>query len=156
MMKDTLLGPGAIEWQGVHYRTILTGAETQGAMSVTESVSPPGSGPARHVHLDADETFVMLSGDSEFWLEGERFNRGPGQATFVPRGKEHTFRVVSDLPARHLVILAPGGFEGFLAEMAAGGFRIPADMLAVESVAARYHLKFTGPPLAQDTPEMVQ
>lgn len=155
-MKDTLLGPGAIEWLGVHYRTILTSAETAGAMSVTDSVSPPGSGPPRHVHGDADETFVMLSGDSEFWLEGERFSRGPGQAVFVPRGREHTFRVVSDVPARHLVILTPGGFEGFFAEMAAEQCRIPEDMPAIERIAARYHLTFTGPPLAPVTPETVQ
>lgn len=155
-MKDTLLGPGAIEWLGVHYRTILTSAETRGAISVTESVSPPGSGPPRHVHLDADETFVMLSGDCAFWLEGDRFTRGPGQTVFVPRGQQHTFRVVSDLPARHLVILTPGGFEMFFAEMAAGGLCIPEDMPAIESTAARYHLKFTGPPLAHDTPETVQ
>jgi quercetin dioxygenase-like cupin family protein len=78
-MKDTILGPDAIEWLGVHYNTILTTDATNGAMSITDSVSPPGSGPPRHIHHDADETFIMLTGDSEFWLDGERFARGPGQ-----------------------------------------------------------------------------
>jgi len=146
-MKDTILGDGAIEWLGVHYRTILATADTGGAMSITDSVSPPGSGPPRHIHHDADETFVMLTGDTEFWRDGERFIRGPGETVFVPRGTEHTFRVVSDTPSRHLVILTPGGFEGFFAEMAAGNFRIPQDMPAIEESAARHHLTFTGPPL---------
>lgn len=155
-MKDTILGPDAIEWLGVHYNTILTTEATNGTMSITDSVSPPGSGPPRHIHHDADETFVLLTGDSEFWLEGERFVRGPGQTVFVPRGKEHTFRVVSDVPARHLVILTPGGFEGFFAEMAAGQFRIPEDMPKITDIASKHQLTFTGPPLGADDKEAIQ
>ncbi len=155
-MKDTILGPDAIEWLGVHYKTILSTDATNGSMSITDSVSPPGSGPPRHIHHDADETFIMLTGDSEFWLDGERFVRGPGQTAFVPRGTEHTFRVVSDVPARHLVILTPGGFEGFFAEMAAGQFRIPQDMPEIAEVASRYQLTFTGPPLSADEEEAIQ
>lgn len=155
-MKDTILGPDAIEWLGVHYKTILTTGATKGAMSITDSVSPTGSGPPRHIHHDADETFIMLTGDSEFWLDGERFARGPGQTAFVPRGTEHTFRVVSDVPARHLVILTPGGFEGFFDEMAAGQFRIPQDMQVITEIASRYQLTFTGPPLSADDEEAIQ
>tara|TARA_R100000935_G_C2833711_1_gene166741 strand:+ start:1171 stop:1638 length:468 start_codon:yes stop_codon:yes gene_type:complete len=155
-MKDSILGPGAIEWLGVHYKTILTTDATNGAMSITVSVSPPNSGPPRHIHHDADETFVLLTGDSEFWLEGELFTRGPGQTVFVPRGKEHTFRIVSDVPARHLVILTPGGFEGFFVEMAAGQLRIPEDMAKITRIAANYQLTFSDPPLGADTEEATQ
>lgn len=140
--------PEIFEWLGVQYKTILASAASGGALSITDSVSPPGSGPPRHIHHDADETFVVLTGDVEFWHAGARFLRGPGQTAFIPKGQEHTFRVLSDTPSRHLVILTPGGFEGFFAEMAAGQFRIPEDMAAIEEAAARYHLAFTGPPLA--------
>lgn len=147
-MKDTILGPDAIEWLGTSYRTILSTADSGGAMSILDTVSPAGSGPPRHIHHDADETFILLSGDAEFWLEGERFTRGPGDTVFVPRGAEHTFRVVSDTPSRHMIVFTPGGFEGFFAEMAAGAFRIPQDMPAIAEAGARHHLSFTGPPLA--------
>lgn len=144
-MKDSILGADAIEWLGVHYRTILSSAETGGRMSITDSVSPPASGPPRHIHHDADETFVMLSGEVEVWLEGDCYFRGPSETMFIPRGSEHSFRVVGESPARHLVILTPGGFEGFFSEMAAGQFRIPQDMATIEQIAERYHLSFTGP-----------
>ena len=146
-MKHSVLGPDAFEWLGVHYRPILSTAETGGTMSIVDSVSPAGSGPPRHIHHDADETFVLLTGDAEFWLEGDSFTRGPGETVFVPRGREHTFRIVSERPSRHLVILTPGGFEGFFAEMAAGQLRIPEDMAAIEESARRHNLSFTGPPL---------
>jgi quercetin dioxygenase-like cupin family protein len=147
-MTTSLLGPDAIEWLGVQYRILLRSADTGGALSITDSVSPPNSGPPRHIHHDADESFVMMSGDCEFLVGGERFIRGPGTTVFVPRGTEHTFRVVSDIPSRHFTILTPGGFEGFFGAMAAGKFRIPEDMPAIAEIAARFHLAFTGPPLS--------
>lgn len=126
---------------------ILDPSQTGGAMSIVDSVSPPNAGPPRHVHKAEDETFVVLTGEVEVWLAGERFVFGPGETAFVPRGTEHTFRTLGGRPSRHLVILTPGGFEGFFQEMAKGGMRIPEDMPAIVECAARYNLEFTGPPL---------
>jgi quercetin dioxygenase-like cupin family protein len=142
-----VLGAGAIEWLGVAYKTILASSETNGAISVVDSVSPVCSGPPRHVHRAEDETFVLLSGSCLFWVEGETFTRGAGEAVFVPRGKEHTFCVVGDEPCRHLVILTPGGFEAFFSAMAESRCRIPEDMERVNAEAARHNLVFTGPPI---------
>lgn len=146
-MRDEWSGPGVHEWLGVRYKTILSPAETGGAMSIVDSLSPADSGPPRHVHEREDEVFVVLTGACEFWLEGQTFTKGAGEAVFIPRGREHTFRVAGSEPSRHLVILTPGGFEGFFAEMAQGRFRIPEDMEQVGASAARHGLRFTGPPL---------
>jgi hypothetical protein len=81
-------------------------------------------------------------------MEGETLEKGPGETMFVPRGREHTFQVVGDEPSRHILVLTPGGFEDFFAEMARGQFAIPGDMPAIEESAARHGLRFTGPPLA--------
>ncbi|MBB5577690.1 cupin domain-containing protein [Rhizobium paranaense] len=146
-MIDLLEYPDTIEWLGVHYRTILATAATGGAMSIVDSFSPVGSGPPRHIHEREEETFILLSGSCEFWIEGETFTKKPGETVFVPRGTEHTFRVVGNRSSRHLVILTPGGFEGFFADMAAGQFQIPQDMDQIAKSAGRYSLRFTGPPL---------
>ncbi len=138
---------GVIEWLGVTYKTILSPKASGGSMSVVDSLSPVGSGPPRHVHHKEDETFVVLTGKCRFWIEGEESQAGPGESVFIARGKEHTFKVIGDEPCRHLVILTPGGFEGFFADMAAGQFQIPADMAAIEESAKRHNLTFTGPPL---------
>lgn len=146
-MKDLTADSDAIEWHGVRYKTILTPEQSGGTMSIVDSLSPVGSGPPRHVHEAEDETFVMITGTCKVWIEGAERTAGPGESVFIPRGKEHTFKVIGDEPSRHLVILTPGGFEGFFADMAVGQFRIPEDMPAIEESARRHNLRFTGPPL---------
>ncbi|SFH48885.1 Cupin domain-containing protein [Palleronia marisminoris] len=89
----------------------------------------------------------MISGTSKVWIEGEELIAGPGESVFIPRGTAQSFKVIDDEPSRHHVILTLGGSEGFLANRAAGQFRIPDDMPAIEESARRHHLSFTGPPL---------
>ena len=137
----------AVDWLGVRYRTILAPEDSGGTMSIVDSLSPVGSGPPRHVHHAEDETFVMITGTCKIWIEGIETIAGPGESVFIPRGKEHTFKVIGDVPCRHLVILTPGGFEGFFADMAAGQCRIPEDMEAITESATRHNMTFTGPPL---------
>jgi len=144
---DLTAKPETIEWLGVQYKTILSPSQSGGTLSIVDSLSPVGSGPPRHVHEKEDETFVILSGTCKIWIDGEETLAGPGQSVFIPRGTNHTFKVVGTEPSRHLVILTPGGFEEFFVEMAAGNFQIPADMPAIEEAARRHNLVFTGPPL---------
>ena len=137
----------ANEWLGSRFDPMLTTAESGGALCITDTVCPPGFSPPRHIHQDADETFVVLTGDMKFWMDGRTVTVGPGGTMFVPRGSEHSFRVVSDTPARHLTIFSPGGFDGFFAEMCKGGYSIPDDMERIIEVGNSYKLTFTGPPL---------
>jgi mannose-6-phosphate isomerase-like protein (cupin superfamily) len=140
---------GKLEWLGVTYRVIQSTESSGGSLSVTWSRSPAGSGPPRHIHHAEDETFYILNGRCDFWVKGEILTRTAGQTIFVPRGTEHTFRVPDDAPCDHLVMMTPGGFEGFFAEMASGQFRIPEDMGQVVEIATRFNLSFAGPPLSK-------
>jgi quercetin dioxygenase-like cupin family protein len=145
-MRDTI--EDTVFWAGSSYRTVLQTKDTGGAMAIVDSTTEPGMGPPLHIHAAEDEAFVVLSGEVEFFLAGQRFRRSAGGTAFIPRGVEHTFRITSDTPSRHLVILTPGVFEGFFFDMAKGQCRIPEDMPDVLESAARHNLTFTGPPLA--------
>lgn len=149
-MQSDLSGPDVIEWLGVRYKTILAASDTGGAISIVDSVSPPGSGPPRHIHDREDESFFVLTGECDFWMEGQTVRKRAGETLFVPRGREHTFRVTATGASRHLIILTPGGFEHFFQEMAESSFRIPEDMEQVVAAAARHSLRFTGPPLGTE------
>ncbi|CUJ19577.1 cupin domain-containing protein [Cognatishimia activa] len=146
-MKDIENTNAELEWLGVTYKTILAPEDTGGAMSIVDSTSPVGSGPPRHIHHNEDEAFVVLTGTCRVWLEGEEKVLQAGESAFIPRGSEHTFKVIGNEACRHLVILTPGGFEGFFVDMAAGQFAIPDDMPAIVESGERHNMTFTGPPL---------
>ena len=95
-MKELTQDSDAIEWLGVKYKTILTTEQSGGAMSIVDSWSPAGSGPPRHIHAGEDETFVVITGTCKVWIAGEERLAGPGESVFIPRGIEHTFKVVGD------------------------------------------------------------
>ncbi len=139
--------PETIEWQGTQYRTLLAASQTSARLSIFESLDQPGYGPPRHIHKGEDETFYVLAGEVEFWLEGQTTHHGPGEVVFVERGRQHTFRVLGEMPARMVTVMTPGGFDGFFAEMAKGRYRIPDDMAQIAAIGAKYNLEFTGPPL---------
>ncbi|MBW6418575.1 cupin domain-containing protein [Celeribacter sp. PS-C1] len=146
-MEDLNRTDDFVDWLGVKYKTILSSADSGGAIAVVDSISPPNSGPPRHIHHKEDEVFVIVTGACRFWLEGIERIAKAGESVFIPRGKEHTFKVIGEEDCRHFVILTPGGFEGFFADMAAGQFGIPDDMPAINESATRHHMTFTGPPL---------
>ena len=139
--------PYTVQWLGTSYRICLTAEQTASRLGMFESLDQPGYGPPRHIHNDEDETFQIQSGEVEFWMNGQTCIAGPGCVVHVPRGTEHTFRVLGDRPARMLTIMTPGGFEGFFAEMAERNCRFPDDMDQIAAIGARFGLTFTGPPL---------
>ena len=132
---------------GTTYRVTTSRHDSGGAISVVDSVAPAGFGPPRHIHGAEDEVLFVLTGRIRWWLAGKTGFCGPGESVFIPRGVEHTWQAIGDVPCRHLVIVTPGGLEEFFLEMAAADYRIPEDMGAVGESAARHHLTFTGPPL---------
>lgn len=140
--------PETVTWNGVIYRIVLPAAQSGNQLGIFQTEDFPGYGPPRHIHHDADESFVVLEGEVEFHLDGVATTCRSGDAIFVPRGTHHTFCVRGNLPARMLTVMTPGGFEGFFREMAAGAYRIPQDMAQISAIAARYHMEFTGPPLS--------
>jgi quercetin dioxygenase-like cupin family protein len=143
-----IFGPGtAIEWQGSTFRIMLTPVETDGRLGMFEATLPPGFGPPRHIHHNEDEVALILEGEVRYWLDGQIFDRKAGDVVFLPRGKEHTFKVTGDSPARMLGIVTPGGFEAFFPAVARRNIKLPEDIAEFTAIAASFGSEFTGPPL---------
>ena len=147
-MLDAFGARAPFQWTGATYTILLGADETGGSVGVFENTCPPGYGPPIHRHHAEDETLVVLSGEIRVWLEGSERVLGPGSSAFIPRGKEHAFRVIGEKPCRFLAFLTPGGFEQFFVEMAEGDILPPRDMARMMPIAARHNLEFTGPELS--------
>jgi mannose-6-phosphate isomerase-like protein (cupin superfamily) len=131
-----------------------TAAQTGGAFGLVEMLLDPNHPIPLHIHHAEDEALWVLEGQLTVRAGDSTYTAGPGSLIFGPKGVPHTFRVEGGTPARLLVLMVPGGGEGFFVEVgrpAAGpGLPPPAppDVAAMAAVAARYHQEFVGPPLA--------
>jgi quercetin dioxygenase-like cupin family protein len=102
---------------GELYTIKVTAAETGGALAVVETLTSPQNGPPLHMHTREDESFYIIEGRFLFTVGEQSFEVGPGGFVFAPRGIQHSYRNISALPARKIVVITPGGFENFFREI---------------------------------------
>ena len=116
------------------------GGDTGGAFSLTETTVAPGfSGPVPHRHRSTVDSFYVLEGTLTVQLDGRAVEAGPGSYALVAPGTVHTFSNASDRPVRMLNVMAPGGFEQYLKEVAAATPPgAPPDPEAMARIASKY------------------
>jgi quercetin dioxygenase-like cupin family protein len=119
----------------------LTGQDTNAQFALTEQVSQPGTSMPAHLHTQEDETFLVLEGQVEFTVGSDTILVETGGLAFAPRDVAHSFRIVSDTPARLLIYISPAGLEHMfqeLSQLPAG----PPDMAQVLAICSRYGVSF--------------
>jgi len=137
-----------IEWNGSTIHVLLDREETGGDLGMFTTRSPGPGGPPRHVHEDAGEAFLVLEGSAEILADGETFVLKQGEAGFAPTGVDHTFRILGEEGGKLLVIVTPGGFEGFFE--ATKHLKLPDEIESLNEISAEYGQIFTGPPLGAE------
>ena len=75
---------------------------------LSECRSAPGAGAPPNRHPGDDEAFYILSGRSEFSVDGVARLVGPGDYVAIPNGAPHHFRNVGAEVASMLVLNWPG------------------------------------------------
>ncbi len=118
--KAKIVGPNDGEYYSVVgdvYRFIAYAGDTDGTYGFWEATVPPGGGPPPHTHSREEEGFYVIDGEVTIYVDGDEFVAGPGSFVNLPKGSKHRFRNNSDRPIKMLIIVAPGGFEGFFSEV---------------------------------------
>jgi len=97
---------------------LLRSEQTGGRVAVVRNTVPAGwAGPPLHHHA-FDEAFYVLAGELTFQVGDRRLIAGPGALAFAPRDVVHTLANQTDAPATYLLVISPGGFENYFAELA--------------------------------------
>jgi quercetin dioxygenase-like cupin family protein len=109
-------GP-AVWGPGDFYTFLASGEETSGAFSQIHAVIPKGGGPPLHIHHREEESFYVLRGSLEIYLDGRVISAKAGDYVFIPRGTPHRFTNVGEETAVQLVTFAPAGMDSFLKEV---------------------------------------
>lgn len=67
----------------------------------------PGEVAVRHSHDLGHEVFLVLEGECEFEIDGDRAVLGPGQMCFARRDQMHQVRTVGDVPMTMYLSVTP-------------------------------------------------
>jgi len=134
---------------GPHMTVKLSSAATNGLYFLAVEETPPGRGPALHVHHQQDELFYVLEGRYRFQVGSQTIEAPAGTTAAVPRGTPHAFVNVSDKPGRLLFVLSPGlDAEGFFRALSRLPQDSPPDPAELERIGVKYGTEFVGPPLS--------
>jgi mannose-6-phosphate isomerase-like protein (cupin superfamily) len=117
----TIIGPrdgvtGSLGSIGVRFMV-----ETGGFSLVEHPMPPRALGAPLHRHTREDEYSYVLEGRMGALLGDDIVYAEAGDLVPKPRDQWHTFWNAGEEPCRILEIIAPGGFEGFFAELAEAG-----------------------------------
>lgn len=74
--------------------------------SLAEATLAPGQATERHYHALTEELYVLLGGEGEMEVDGERRHVAPGDAILIPPGAWHQIRAGSTA-LRFLCCCAP-------------------------------------------------
>jgi mannose-6-phosphate isomerase-like protein (cupin superfamily) len=87
---------------------VLLDARLGGAVnqSLAEASLEPGQATQRHYHARSEELYVLLEGEGDMEVDGERSRVGPGEAILIPPGAWHEIRA-GEAPLRFLCCCAP-------------------------------------------------
>ena len=97
-------------------RVLLRGEDSGGRLALVEmSVKAGFGGPPLHSHETWHEGFYVLEGELSIQCGDRTIRARPGMFVHAGRNVPHTFANLSGREARMLVVLAPAGYERYLA-----------------------------------------
>ena len=96
----------------------ITPHETSGDFDLMIAETPPKvPGPPLHFHNAFKESFLILEGEMEFFINGETRIVKAGESVDVPPKTLHTFSNTSELPCKWINIHSPKGFREFFEDL---------------------------------------
>jgi len=112
---------------------------------IIENIFHAKGGPARHLHNEQDEWFMVLEGDFLIEVGAERRQLGPGDSLLAPRRVPHVWAYVGDGRGRILIAFTPAGrMEAFFRKVTGADAMPPQD----PDLWADHGMQLVGPPLS--------
>ena len=98
------------------------------------------------MHHRNDEANYVIEGALRVKLGSDLFIAMPGSFFFVPRGIAHAFANTGAEAARLLVMITPGGMQGYFEQLGPLLFGPPNEP-EIARILAQYNAEVIGPPL---------
>ena len=103
------------DFHGSQFTVKVLSSESNDRYTVLDVIHAPNIGPAEHQHPAGPETFSVLDGDYEFFLNGESIKAKAGDVICVPTGASHRF--VTGDNGGHVIVISPPNLEFYFWEV---------------------------------------
>jgi mannose-6-phosphate isomerase-like protein (cupin superfamily) len=133
-------GGERLHYLGMEFAILASAESTGGAFSIVEEIHPLDT--PLHIHHSHDELFYILEGEHVFTVGGTKFQAGPGDLVFGPRGVPHEHRRVVPRPGRILEMFSPAGFEDFFRAIAEADGSGQFGIEVLQRIATKYGATF--------------
>lgn len=102
---------------GIDITVKLSGEDTGNAYSIVELNMPPNNGPGMHIDTRWDESWYVIEGNFEFYLDGEKIEAVAGNFAYAKKGIPHSFRNIGQTVGKIMMIAVPAGVENFFRDV---------------------------------------
>lgn len=133
-------------WENDHIFVKVAAPETGGAYTVVEDNLKSTFELGLHLHRYHAETFYILEGNIDFFIDGDWMVAGVGACLHIPPEVPHAVKVSDGCDnARMLMIFQPSGIDGFLAELKQMTETDFADETVMAALQDKYDIVQIGP-----------
>ncbi len=143
MNRYKFVPPGgglSYDWAQDHTFVKVAAADTGGAFALMEDNLKHEFALGLHLHRQHAETFYILEGNVEFFIDGGWMTATPGSAIHIPPGVPHAVTLPGGQTGKMLMIFQPAGFDQYLAELTAMTDRDLADAKRMAELALKYDI----------------
>ncbi len=93
------------------YRIIVRGNQTANQFTILEGIVYINEGAGNHYHMREDETFFIINGTLQFYVNGDQFCARAGTTVYIPRNASQSVRNLDSKPVHIQILFAPSGVE---------------------------------------------
>jgi quercetin dioxygenase-like cupin family protein len=143
MKRYNLVPPGGganYDWTQDHTFVKVSAADTGGAYALMEDNLKREFSLGLHLHRQHAETFYVLQGDIDFYIDGDWMTATPGTTVHIPPGIRHAVQLRGVQTGKMLMIFQPSGFDQYLEELAGLTPQALADERCMEELALRHDI----------------
>ena len=119
---------------------------TEGKYDLIEGYFPPGSQTPLHRHTRYSEQLYVLEGEFTVWVGENKAVLKAGETFLIPPGIAHAIGVLSDKPARGLMVASPSAFARLIAEVGTQNENEIPDMELAQRISAEIGDEILGAP----------
>jgi cupin superfamily acireductone dioxygenase involved in methionine salvage len=91
-----------------------------------------------HIHRQHAETFYVLDGEIDFYIDGDWMTATKAATIHIPPGVPHALALTGQQTAKLIMIFQPAGFDQYLAILA----KLTKEQLADEKLMDDLNVKF--------------